>query len=75
MTRYIGLVDVAGWGSDRHAREVRGRETLRAVRALWARGERDILADTSRGLRRLIVRGTHVYTRLPETAETLAGAR
>lgn len=65
MAQHIGRITVAGWGSDRHAREVRGRETLRRVRAIWSTGERTITADTDRGLRRLIVVGAHVYTRLP----------
>lgn len=63
-TQSIGYVTVAGWGSARHAREVRGRETLRIVRALLAQGV-VVLADTDRGPRRLVKAGRLIVTRLP----------
>jgi hypothetical protein len=62
---HVGYVKVAGWGSDRHAREVRGdRKTLGTIRAL-VRGGADVVCDTNRGARRIIESGGRLYVRLP----------
>lgn len=64
---HVGCVQVAGWGSDRHAREVRAGRATASLRAIIAAHD-TVTADTDRGLRRLIVRRGQIYTRMPAVA-------
>lgn len=66
MKKHIGYVDVAGWGSARHAREVRQGSRpgiLRAIRALLRAGV-VVVADTARGRRRIVQAGNLLVTRM-----------
>lgn len=66
MEILIGKVEVAGWGSDRHAREVRGRKQIALARREIRNGN-SVFAYTERGVRKLVAVGKRnmIVTRMP----------
>lgn len=69
---HIGSVNVAAFGSNRHARELREGRNTAHIRNLIAAYD-TVTADTSAGLRRLIVRRCGrrmlVFTRMPKAVQ------
>lgn len=66
----LEFVRVAGWGSDRHAREVRAGISTARIRSEVYATTGDYLVMTARGVRRLILDEYtgKLYTRLPTHA-------
>lgn len=66
MDVLIGKVEVAGWGSTRHAREVRGRKQIAYARREIQSGN-TAFAYTEKGVRKLVAVGKRnmIVTRIP----------